>query len=325
MHVASGHYLSEVDGHAGRRIWSICHSHLRPDIAATASDDSTAKLWAGRGFSTAVATITLPGKPAVCGVDFSQTDGNLLALAAADARVYLFDLRQLSEPLLVLHGHRRPVSYAKFFGPGQLVSASTDGTIAAWRFSEALGISSNSTGSSGQPGMATPFASACSSSTAYGGLQQQQQEELDQQLCSSVISANDHSSLLQPWKVFKGHMNEKNFVGLSVLPTSGLMAVGSESGEVFTYHTSWSDPLASFNMREPQQDLQQQLAQPALAGWPQQQQRQQQQSVCAVAWRPSGASGGAAGPVSGACGSSDLLAASTSTGICKILALVDPQ
>eukprot|EP00775_Hariotina_reticulata_P011180 gene11180-11330_t len=157
VHVASGHYLNEVDAHGGRRIWSVCHSKLRPHVAATASDDCTAKLWAGRGLAAAVATIRLPGTPAVCGVDFCDWNENLLGLAAADHRVHLYDLRRLATPLLTLSGHRRAVSYAKFFGPGQLPTGA------------------------------------------------------------------------QPRKLFKGHKNEKNFVGLAVLPSAGLMAVGSES------------------------------------------------------------------------------------------------
>lgn len=323
VHVASGHYLSEVDAHSGRRIWSVCHSRLRANLAATASDDSTAKLWAGRTFSTAVATITLPGKPAVCGVDFSQTEGHLLALAAADAKVYLFDLRQLSEPLTVLHGHRRPVSYAKFFGPGQLVSASTDGSIAAWDLSSTLGLSScsstavgsSSTGLSSLQPTSTSSSSPCASSSAFAGwAQQQQPQQWDQQgSSSSTVSRSSSGTLLQPWKVFRGHTNEKNFVGLSVLPSAGLMAVGSENGEVYTYHTSWSDPLARFSMSR----VQQQLAQPALQQWS----PQQQPSVCAVAWRPNVVSSSGLGP--GSC-SSDLLAASTSVGTCKLLALVEP-
>jgi hypothetical protein len=53
---------------------------------------------------------------------------------------------------------------------------------------------------------------------------------------------------VQPWKRFQGHLNVKNFVGLSVRPEDGLLACGSETDQVFTYHTSWSQPLATFSM-----------------------------------------------------------------------------
>ncbi|KAF6251314.1 WD40-repeat-containing domain protein [Scenedesmus sp. NREL 46B-D3] len=266
VHVASGHYLSEVDAHCGRRIWSVAHSRLRPHLAATASDDCSAKLWAGSAFDSPVTTITLPGAPAVCCADFSQHDANLLALAAADARVYLYDLRQLAQPLAVLRGHTRPVSYAKFFGAQQLVSASIDGTLAAWDLVPALGQA--------------------------------------------------------PWKVFKGHTNEKNFVGLAVHPCAGLMAVGSETGEVFAYHTSWSDPLARHRLDAAPAHGVQQLAQPAAVAWSRQ---LQQRSACAVAWQPSvpGCSSSGGGGA-GSFGPSALLAAANSAGECKLLALVDP-
>ncbi len=44
--------------------------------------------------------------------------------------------------------------------------------------------------------------------------------------------------------VYKGHQNEKNFVGLSVLP-SGYIACGSENNSVYCYHKSMPVPLAS--------------------------------------------------------------------------------
>ncbi|XP_047172159.1 protein SUPPRESSOR OF PHYA-105 1-like [Vigna umbellata] len=42
---------------------------------------------------------------------------------------------------------------------------------------------------------------------------------------------------------YKGHSNEKNFVGLSVL--DGYIACGSESNEVYCYHKSLPVPIAS--------------------------------------------------------------------------------
>jgi E3 ubiquitin-protein ligase RFWD2 len=308
VHVASGHYLSEIDAHCGRRIWSVAHSRLRPHLAATASDDCTAKLWAGSAFDSPVATITLPGSPAVCCADFSQHDANVLALAAADARVYLYDLRQLAQPMAVLRGHSRPVSYAKFFGAPQLVSASVDGTLAAWDLVPALGqpVSSSS-------GTGNSSSSSASVWPATGSSWQVQQQQPQQQ------------QLSQPWKVFKGHTNEKNFVGLAVQPSAGLMAVGSETGEVFAYHTSWSDPLARHRLdaAPAEQQCVQQLTQPTAVAWSRQ---LQQRSACAVAWQPTAPGFGSSsrgGAVGGSFGPSALLAAANSAGECKLLALVD--
>lgn len=45
-------------------------------------------------------------------------------------------------------------------------------------------------------------------------------------------------------RVFSGHVNEKNFVGLGV--HGDLLACGSENNSVFVYHRDLSKPLASF-------------------------------------------------------------------------------
>jgi hypothetical protein len=340
----------------------VCHSKLRHHLAVTASDDCTARLWSGIGLNTHVATITAPGKPAICCADFSSSNEYLLALAAADAKVYVYDLRQLQQPLATLQGHRRPVSYAKFFGSQQLASASIDGTVAVWDMRQALGTGQASelgssataaglgaaTGSSGGCGFTpSPATSTCCSTDGTTSMQAQQQQYAGS-TCgsegrgssaggpSAAAAAAVRSQQLhpqqQPWKVFRGHKNEKNFVGLSVDPCSGLMAVGSETSEVFSYHTSWDRPLATFDMAGPLQGqsaqqqqpvsaVAEQLSQPTAAVWapppP-----QQQQSVSAVAWQPCAAA--ARSGMGGMFGPSSLLAAATSTGVCRLLTLLHP-
>lgn len=329
VHVASGHHLNEVDAHAGRRIWSLSHSKLRRHFAATASDDCTARLWSGTGLNTHVATISPPGKPAVCGVDFSSSNEFLLALAAADAKVYVYDLRQLQQPMATLHGHRRAVSYAKFFGEQRLVSASVDGTLAVWDLAPVLGLSGG-----GAPAAAAA-AAAQSTTTAAVGPSPANSNCCSSGACSDYGSNNTSSNgqlaascaavttLQQPTKVFRGHKNEKNFVGLAVEPTSGLMAVGSETSEVFSYHSSWSSPLARFDMGGSSSQLQQQMQQPVSVEWnARTQQQQQQQSVSAVAWQPPCEAASARAFVSGSCGPATLLAAATSAGACRLLTLV---
>jgi hypothetical protein len=220
--------------------------------------------------------------------------------------VYLYDLRQLAQPLAVLRGHSRPVSYAKFFGAQQLISASIDGTLAAWDLLPVLGQAASSSSGTGHSSSNSASTWPATSSRLQGSAQQQQQ-------------------LSQPWKVFKGHTNEKNFVGLAVQPSAGLMAVGSETGEVFAYHTSWSDPLACHRLDTTpaqQQQCVQRLAQPAVVGWSKQ---LQQRSACAVAWQPSAPGcSSSSGADCRSFGSSALLAAANSAGECRLLALVDP-
>lgn len=366
VHVASGHYLNEVDAHAGRRIWSICHSKLRRHFAVTASDDCTARLWSGSGLNTHVATITAPSKPAICGADFSDSNEYLLALAAADAKVYLYDMRQLQQPIVTLHGHRRPVSYAKFFGSQQLVSASIDGTLAIWDLGHLLGGTASELVSAasaagplaeGQTGP-SPASSTCCSSD--GSCWQQPQQQCSAKIaaearCSSAdggaccttlpnaagaagcgntgIAAGSQQQQSQPWKVFQGHRNEKNFVGLSVDPCSGLMAVGSETSEVFSYHSSWSSPLARFDMaseqlqqQEGHSNVHQQMQQGVAVSWVPPPAPAQQQSVSAVAWQPALAEAAAVGSAGrgGMFAPSGLLAAATSMGVCRLLSLRHP-
>lgn len=68
-------------------------------------------------------------------------------------------------------------------------------------------------------------------------------------LRSWTLPGPDAQSLLpsataQPNRVFSGHVNEKNFVGLGV--QGDLLACGSENNSVFVYHRDLSKPLASF-------------------------------------------------------------------------------
>lgn len=69
---------------------------------------------------------------AACGIDFHPTDAHTLAVAAADACVYLYDLRHSHAPLRTLRGHRRPTSYVKFLGSTELVTAAIDDSLALW-------------------------------------------------------------------------------------------------------------------------------------------------------------------------------------------------
>ncbi|KAH1263434.1 E3 ubiquitin-protein ligase COP1 [Glycine max] len=55
-----------------------------------------------------------------------------------------------------------------------------------------------------------------------------------------------------PVRTFKGHANEKNFVGLTV--SSEYIACGSETNEVFVYHKEISRPLTSHRFGSPDMD-----------------------------------------------------------------------
>jgi hypothetical protein len=53
------------------------------------------------------------------------------------------------------------------------------------------------------------------------------------------------SEKFTPARVLEGHVNEKNFVGLSV-GGGDLIACGSETNEVFVYHKSFDRPMVRY-------------------------------------------------------------------------------
>lgn len=130
--LTTGHHVADVDGHGGRRVWSVAHSHLRRTLCASASDDGTAALWGGHGLSTRAAAplAPAPGCPVTC-VDFCREDENALLVACADGAAYIYDLRNTTTPCQTLKWHDGAVSYARFCGR-EAATAATDGTIAYW-------------------------------------------------------------------------------------------------------------------------------------------------------------------------------------------------
>lgn len=83
----------------------------------------------------------------VCSVRFCPWDPNYLAVGSAVHSVLLYDLRMLgasgvsttssvpaavATPLAHMTGHRKAVSYVRWSGPHELVSASTDSTLRLW-------------------------------------------------------------------------------------------------------------------------------------------------------------------------------------------------
>ena len=210
LDLESGHLVAEQDEHSGRRVWSVSHSHLRPHVAASGSENGTVALWAGAGLQQVAATVAPGGKASITGVHLSPYDENALAVACANAHAYIYDLRNLSAPVLTVHGHSRPVSYVKFLDRSTLVTAAIDATVATWE----LSTPGKELSSPGVPGESE----------------------------SSVSRVLD-----TPRRVFRGHVNCKNFVGLAVRPEDQLVACGSETSEVFTYSMSWDEPVTSYD------------------------------------------------------------------------------
>jgi E3 ubiquitin-protein ligase RFWD2 len=291
--VGSGHHLAEVEAHSGRRVCSVHHSALRRALAVSTSDDRTARLWGGSGLREAVATITPPGPcpSPVCCAQFSSEDEHRLAVASSDRCVYLYDVRSTHAPIEVLRHHAAPVSYVAFLSGQRLVSASTDATVAVW---DLHGCGGN--GGSG-------------SSRSEGGASSDDGADGNDSSCAEAAAASQPSSRA-PTRVCAGHRNARNFVGLSVRPDDGLIAVGSETGDVHAYYPSWGPPLASARVCSPSAST----SSPASSGG-----------------AGAAASGGSGGEfISSVCwlqpadgGGPPLLAAGTSSGCVSLLALTE--
>ncbi|KAL3630606.1 hypothetical protein CASFOL_023590 [Castilleja foliolosa] len=124
------------------------------------------------------------GRSPICCVEFNPFGGPLVAVGCADRRIYGYDLRRLVDPVFVLDGHQKAVTYTKFLDFQTLISASIDGCLMLW-------------------------------------------------------NTEDKS----PIRTYKGHVNSRRFVGLSVLGNGGLLSCGSENNQVFVYDKRWGQPI----------------------------------------------------------------------------------
>ncbi|KAL3696649.1 hypothetical protein R1sor_010725 [Riccia sorocarpa] len=133
------HTVSEWYEHSGQRVWSLDYSSLTPTtLAASASGDGTVRLW-NRGLEKSVSVIRPPSRNSLCCAEFSPYSPYEIAVASADSKVYLYDLRNPEISLLTLAGHEKAVSYVRFLGKKSLVSASIDSTLKQWDISHSRG------------------------------------------------------------------------------------------------------------------------------------------------------------------------------------------
>lgn len=180
--------VSERDEHGGRRVWSVDYARWDPaSLAASGSDDGTFQMWDPRADSSeCLATVRPSSSQAspVCCVEFSPFGGPIVAVGCADQKAYVYDVRSLSEPVSVLAGHNKTVSYVRFLDARTVVSAGTDGCLKMWD----LG----------------------------GG---------------------------EAVRTYRGHVNSRSFVGLSVWRSGGLLGCGSENNQLFVYDKRWAEPI----------------------------------------------------------------------------------
>ncbi|OMH81620.1 E3 ubiquitin-protein ligase COP1 [Zancudomyces culisetae] len=169
-----------------KRAWSVDFSTVAPTRLCSGGDDGRVKVWSTTSRSS---VLTLEGKANVCSVRFSPSDSNLLAFGSADHNIHCYDLRQPKNPLYLLSGHKKAVSYVRFLSDNRVVSASTDNTLKLW----------------------------------------------------DLASQTD-------LRTFVGHTNEKNFVGLAISSCGDdWISCGSENNVVYTYNSSLSKPVLTYN------------------------------------------------------------------------------
>jgi protein suppressor of PHYA-105 1 len=167
----------------------------------------------------------------VCSVQWSPEYPHLLAAGASNCKAYLYDLRRHDTPLGVIPGHSKSVSYVRHASGSQLLTASTDSTVRLWDVTgSSAGVSladvmhdvEGSGGVDGDAKGAGPSAAA----DAAGG-----------QANGAAGQWGSHSTprlAVTPRLTYRGHINERNFVGLSV-SSEGYIACGSEDNSVYVY------------------------------------------------------------------------------------------
>lgn len=179
----------ERDEHGGRRVWSVDYSHWEvcSVMAASGSDDGTMQMWDPRcdgGECVATVRPSATKTSSVCCVEFNPFGGPLVAVGCADRKAYGYDVRKLSDPVLILDGHQKTVTYVRFLDDRTMVSSGTDGCLKLWNIDDARAV-----------------------------------------------------------RTYKGHVNNRSFVGLSVWRKGGLLGCGSENNQVFVYDKRWGEPI----------------------------------------------------------------------------------
>ncbi|XP_015057061.1 WD repeat-containing protein RUP2-like [Solanum pennellii] len=126
----------ERDEHGGRRVWSIDYCHSDPVLGASGSDDGTMQMWDPRcgdnGKCLAMVQPTKEYSTPVCCVEFNPFKGPIVAVGCADRRVYAYDTRKMLDPLFVLDGHEKAVTYIRFLDERTIISSSIDGCLKMW-------------------------------------------------------------------------------------------------------------------------------------------------------------------------------------------------
>ncbi|ORZ24390.1 WD40-repeat-containing domain protein [Absidia repens] len=113
-----------------QRAWSVDTSASNPLIMASASDDSCVKIWSIQEKNS---LLTLTQRGNVCCAKFAPNNQHLVAVGSADHQITCYDLRNTNNPIQTFSGHNKAVSYVKWNGDDEIISASTDNTLKSWK------------------------------------------------------------------------------------------------------------------------------------------------------------------------------------------------
>ncbi|ORY53161.1 WD40 repeat-like protein, partial [Rhizoclosmatium globosum] len=249
-----------------KRAWSVDFNVMDPVLLASGSDDCKVKIWS---VNQKKSVQTIESKANICSVKWNPLISNQIAFGSADHHIHYYDIRKPSEPLYILCGHKKAVSYVKFLSRNEIVSASTDSTLRLWSLGGPSASSMNLSSSSSSS--AAPLASPAGpmSSSLFPPLSSFIEKNLTENMNNGIFrrsvfivfprSHQHHnipsstapsssalaSNMDQPHclRSYSGHTNEKNFVGLSINSTGEFISCGSENNSVYTYFHSLPNPV----------------------------------------------------------------------------------
>ena len=126
--IDSGENILEYDEHE-KRAWSVDFSKTDACLLASGSDDGTVKIYSTKQMRSVLTVETVAN---VCSVQFHPTNFHYIAVGCSDHHAYVYDLRNVNQPVTVLSGHKRAISYAAYSNDSELLTASTDNTLRLW-------------------------------------------------------------------------------------------------------------------------------------------------------------------------------------------------
>lgn len=126
--IDSGENILEYDEHE-KRAWSVNFSKTDASLLASGSDDGTVKIYSTKQNRSVLMVETVAN---VCSVQYHPTNFHYVAVGCSDHQAYVYDLRQINQPVVTLSGHNRAISYAAYSKDSELLTASTDNTLRLW-------------------------------------------------------------------------------------------------------------------------------------------------------------------------------------------------